>query len=31
MFDFIILLTGGLVGYVWAICIFGLFLDRGWI
>lgn len=31
MFEFIILLTGSVVGYVVAICIFGLFLDKGWI
>ena len=31
MFEFIILLTGGLIGCIWAVCIFGLFLDKGWI
>lgn len=27
----LIFLLGGLIGVVWAICIFGLFLDKGWI
>lgn len=26
-----IFLIGSLIGIVWAICIFGLFLDKGWI
>lgn len=31
MTECIIFLIGGLIGYIWAICIFGLFLDKGWI
>lgn len=26
-----IFLIGSLIGYIWAICMLGLFLDKGWI